>query len=213
MLHRFSLPALMLLISFVLFGCTSDKIVKTYKGKILSEDAIAVLTAPENITLLSVNGSDVQQYLLSNLSVNYGLKSGENLVVFKYESIWSKAIRDKETGSRVDVVTSQPLEVLISATPGAKYNFNFVPASNIREAKILAANFVAQVVDENKNLITESVALNTYQKEKDALVQGQKVKGIINEGLGSVSVIEQLKQLWPLASAAEKKAFLVWVFE
>lgn len=213
MLHRFSLPALMLLISFVLFGCTSDKIVKTYKGKILSKDAIAVLTAPENITLLSVNGSDVQQYLLSNLSVNYGLKSGENLVVFKYESIWSKAIRDKETGSRVDVVTSQPLEVLISATPGAKYNFNFVPASNIREAKILAANFVAQVVDENKNLITESVALNTYQKEKDALVQGQKVKGIINEGLGSVSVIEQLKQLWPLASAAEKKAFLVWVFE
>lgn len=213
MLHRFSLPALMLLISFVLFGCASDKIVKTYKGKILSEDAIAVLTAPENITLLSVNGSDVQQYLLSNLSVNYGLKSGENLVVFKYESIWSKAIRDKETGSRVDVVTSQPLEVLISATPGAKYNFNFVPASNIREAKILAANFVAQVVDENKNLITESVALNTYQKEKDALVQGQKVKGIINEGLGSVSVIEQLKQLWPLASAAEKKAFLVWVFE
>jgi uncharacterized protein YccT (UPF0319 family) len=213
MLHRFSLPALMLLISFVLFGCTSDKIVKTYKGKILSKDAIAVLTAPENITLLSVNGSDVQQYLLSNLSVNYGLKSGENLVVFKYESIWSKAIRDKETGSRVDVVTSQPLEVLISATPGAKYNFNFVPASNVREAKILAANFVAQVVDENKNLITESVALNTYQKEKDALVQGQKVKGIINEGLGSVSVIEQLKQLWPLASAAEKKAFLVWVFE
>lgn len=211
MLNRFSSLALMLVISLVLFGCASDKIVKTYKGKVLADDDIAVLTAPENITLLSVNGHGVQQYLLSNLSVNYGLKEGENLVVFKYESIWSKAKRDEETGSRVDVVESQPLEVLIQATPGAKYNFNFEPAVNIREAKILASNFVAQVVDENKKLITESVALNTYQKTKDALVQEQKVSA--SDGLGSVSVIEQLKQLWPSATAEEKKAFLAWVFK
>lgn len=213
MFNRFSSLALMLMISLVLFGCASDKIVKTYKGKVLAKDDIAVLTAPENITLLSVNGHDVQQYLLSNLSVNYGLKEGENLVVFKYESIWSKAKRDEETGSRVDVVESEPLEVLILAKPGAKYNFNVEPASNVREAKILASNFVAQVVDENEKLITESVALNTYQKAKVALVQEQKEKVLASDGLVSVSVIEQLKLLWPSATAEEKKAFLVWVFQ
>tara|TARA_R110002167_G_scaffold33311_2_gene107009 strand:+ start:603 stop:1235 length:633 start_codon:yes stop_codon:yes gene_type:complete len=210
----------MLFISIFLFGCASDKIVKTYKGKVLTEDAIAVLTAPENITLLSVNGSEVQQYLLSNLSVDYGLQAGENLVVFKYASIWSKATRDEESGSRVDVVESLPLEVLINAEPGAKYSFNFVSASNVREARAIASNFIAQVVDGNKNVITESVALNTHQKAKDKLVREQQAlllsKGAAvsdNDGLINTSVIERLKQLWPLANAEEKKAFLVWVFQ
>lgn len=220
MLNRFSSLSLMLFISIFLFGCASDKIVKTYKGKVLTEDAIAVLTAPENITLLSVNGSEVQQYLLSNLSVDYGLQAGENLVVFKYASIWSKATRDEESGSRVDVVESLPLEVLINAEPGAKYSFNFVSASNVREARAIASNFIAQVVDGNKNVITESVALNTHQKAKDKLVREQQAlllsKGAAvsdNDGLINTSVIERLKQLWPLANAEEKKAFLVWVFQ
>ena len=96
MLISFVFRVFVLLISLTLLGCTSDKIVKTYDGKILAKDEVAVLTAPQNITLLSVNGKEVQQYLLSNLDVNYALKAGENLVVFKYESIWSKAKRDEE---------------------------------------------------------------------------------------------------------------------
>lgn len=143
MLISFVFRVFVLLISLTLLGCTSDKIVKTYDGKVLAKDEVAVLTAPQNITLLSVNGKEVQQYLLSNLDVNYALKAGENLVVFKYESIWSKAKRDEETGARVDVVESEPLEVRIMSKPGAKYNFSFVPASNLREAKELAATFVA----------------------------------------------------------------------
>lgn len=220
MLIHFRSLALMLLISIVLFGCASDKVVKTYQGKVLSEDVIAVLTAPENITLLSVNGVEVQQYLLSNLSVNYALKPGENLIAFKYKSIWSKVKRDQETGARVDVVESQPLEVLISATSGAKYNFSVAMPSNLKEARILADDFVAKVVDENNNIVAESSILGGHQKSGAALLAGQKepllddkIDGANKESQEGVSVIEQLKRLWPNANANERKEFLSWVFQ
>lgn len=220
MFNYFRSLSIIFLISLALLGCATGKVVKTYEGKALPDDAIAILTAPENITLISVNGVEVQQYLLSNLKVNYGLKAGENLVVFKYESIWSKAKKDQETGARVDVVESEPMEVLIPAKPGGKYNFSFVPAENIREAKILASHFSAQVIDQNKNLVTTAVALNTHQKAKDALLQEQQALLLskqndlsVPKSVGSEAVINQLKQLWLAADADEKKAFLAWVFQ
>tara|TARA_R110001592_G_scaffold272481_1_gene539252 strand:+ start:7186 stop:7851 length:666 start_codon:yes stop_codon:yes gene_type:complete len=220
MLIRLGFRALMFFMSLILFGCASDKIVKTYEGKVLPQDAIAVLTAPENITVLSVNGVGVQEYLLSSLNVNYGLKAGENLVVFKYASIWSRAKKDQETGLRVDVVESDPLEVLIGARPGAKYNFNFLPANNVREAKELASAFAAQVIDAQKNLVAESVALNTFQSAKDKLqlkeqalmLEKEANKHVVLSSDGA-SVIDQLKAIWPSANADEKKEFLVWVFQ
>ena len=109
----------------VLTACSTNKIVQTYDGAVLPNKAISILTAPENIILLSVNGQAVPQYMLSNLEVNYGLKAGENLIVFQYESIWSKAKKDDETGSRVELIKSDPLAVVIPALAGKNYNFNW----------------------------------------------------------------------------------------
>lgn len=220
MLMRHTHRLLILIFSLTMVACSSNKVVKTYDGKALANESIAVLNAPENITVLSVNGKDVQQYLLSNLNVNYGLKPGENLVVFKYESIWSKAKRDEESGSRVDIVESEPLEVLIKARAGVDYHFNFLPAKNVREAKELAAAFSAQILDENKGLVAESVALNTYLNEKESVAQQEeklyqenKVAENNQSKAEDKTVLDSLKEIWPTASADEKKAFLVWVFQ
>ncbi|MFV1872053.1 MAG: DUF2057 family protein [Oleiphilus sp.] len=210
---------LVIVFSMGLVACTSNKIVKTYPGDIQDKNSIAVLSAPENITILSVNGKDMQQYLLSNLNVNYGLKVGENLVVFKYESIWSRAKKDEVTGSRVDVVESEPLEVLIQAEAGEHYSFSFMPATNVREAKSLVNDFSAQVLDENKNLVAESAALGTYQQamqDKEKAKQAEILESQTLQASSSdpgQSVLDKLKQIWPTASSDEKKAFLVWVFQ
>ena len=204
----------------VIQGCASDKIVKTYDGAVISSQEVAVLTAPENITLLSVNDKDVPQYLLSNLETKYGLKPGENIVVFKYNSIWSKAKKDQETGARVDVVESLPLEVKIQAMPGKLYTFSYLPADNLGEAKVLAETFVAKVIDQNKNMIAESVPLNTYKQEKaqqlaleQAELLAKKEKNVSIANNEAQTITDKLKALWSKANADEKKAFLVWAFQ
>lgn len=222
MFKRF-ITYLLLFISVLMSACSSNKPVKTYSGEVLPEASVAVLTAPENITVLSVNGQAVTQYLLSNLEVRYALKEGKNLVVFQYESIWGKAVRDAETGSRVDVVKSKPLEVLINAKPGAQYTFSFMPAGNLKEAQELAEGFVAQIVDARNNLVTESVAVGSYQKVEDERLKQEKAllmekakatAALAEEGnTDAVSVTDKLKALWSQASAEQKKAFMVWVFQ
>ena len=90
----------------------------------------------------------------------------------------------------------------------------------------MAAQFVAQVVDEKKNLIAESVPFTDYQKslaeqqakekalELDKTVaQRTSEAGAIDEDMNNLSTLERLKLIWPNASADEKKAFLVWVFQ
>lgn len=219
---QFSFVVFIVFWAFLVSGCSSNKIVKTYSGSTLPNQAISILTAPENITLLSVNEQAVPQYLLSNLDVNYGLKAGDNLIVFKYESIWSKTKRDEETGVRVETVESEPLSVVIPAKAGERYSFNFMSANNVREAREMAAHFVAQVVDEKQNLITESVLFSDYQKtvadqqsKEKALELNEAVaeKITLDQGSNNLSILERLKLIWPTASADEKKAFLVWVFQ
>lgn len=220
MFARFGSLLLLMCLSVLMSACSSNKLVKTYEGELLPETSVAVLTAPENITLLSVNGKAVTQYLLSNLEVRYALQEGENLVVFQYESIWGKAIKDEETGSRAEVVQSRPLEVLINAKAGKRYNFSFLPASNVREAKALAVSFVAQIVDENKDLVTESVALGVHKEAeaqriaKEQAILTEKADTLErSEETQSLSVIEKLKALWSQASPEQKKNFMIWVFQ
>jgi uncharacterized protein YccT (UPF0319 family) len=212
-------PFLICLVA-LLSACSSNKLVKTYPGEQLTEQAVGVLIAPEQITVLSVNGSPVTQYLLSNLEVRYALKEGENLVVFQYESIWSRARRDEETGSRVNVVKSEPLEVLIDVKAGEHYRFNFSPVSNQKEAEALAESFIARIVDAQRNLVAESVAAGTYEQaelmrvktEKTLLANksAEKSEASLAE---TETVIDRLKALWGEASSEEKKAFMVWVFQ
>lgn len=207
-----------------LAACSTNKIVKTYEGAVLPEEAIAVLTAPENITLISVDGKDVQQYMLNNLKVNYGLQAGDNLVVFQFDSVWAKAQKDEITGSRSEVVQSLPMEVLIPAKAGERYTFSHAPANNIREARTLADSFIARVVDEQANLIAESVALNSHKQaqemhvrnDESLLVQGRKdadQENELNQQQENGSTLEKLRLVWGEATPEEKKAFMVWVFQ
>src|SRR5690606_37420620 len=81
MFKQLGFVSLLICLSALMSACSSNKLVKTYPGELLPEQSVGVLTAPESITVLSVNGSPVTQYLLSNLEVRYALKEGENLVV------------------------------------------------------------------------------------------------------------------------------------
>jgi len=200
-----------------LVACSTGKIVKTYEGDKLLVEQVAVLTAPENIVVLSINGKRVKNYLLSDLNVNYGLKPGENLVVFQYESIWAKTIRENKDAPRSEKVVSEPIEVLIDAKAGESLNFKFQSGSNVREARALAETFEAEVVDSKFIVIAQSAKVGTFAANKaTAKLAEEKIAKEKNKALSGssdLSSLEALKVLWGVATADEKKVFLVWAFQ
>lgn len=195
----------------VLVACSTGKVVKTYEGDVMSNEQLAIMTAPENIVVVSINGKRVKKYLLSDLNVNYGLKPGDNLVVFQYESVWAKAVRGDQDDPRSEVVASARKEVLITANAGEKLTFRFENANNVREARSLAEQFEAEVIDDKLNVVARSAEVGRYAKaakkkiaENENNLQGETAQ---------LPTLDALKVLWAAASAEEKKTFLTWAFQ
>lgn len=208
----FSVKLLLVLSVLFLVGCSSGKIVKSYEGEELTVEQLAVLTAPENIVVLSINGKKVKRYLLSDLNVRYGLKPGKNIIVFQHESVWAKAIREEQDAPRSVKVTSEPKEVLLNVKAGEKLTFSFKNGANIREAKILAKAFQADVVDSGLNIVAQSAALGTYQETSNGKLSAEKITQSL-AGTAELQTLDALKVLWETATTNEKKAFLAWAFQ
>ena len=207
MLIRRLLVAIFL--SSVLAACSSNKLVKTYEGDALPTKDVATLEAGENISIVTVNGERVPDYLLSNISVNYGLKPGQNVIVFQYESIWGKAKKGKE-GARSEVVESKLREVVINAKAGAKYSFRYENAGNLKDARLLAEGFEADIVNQKGKVLASSQDVQDRSAKSEQVAVSLGTDTSRAEGLPA---IEAIKVLWEDLSAEEKKSFLKWAFQ
>ncbi len=221
-----------------LSACSGSKPVKTYEGERLAENQHAVLKAGENITVISVNGKPVTKYLLTNIEVDYALKPGPNTVVFQYRSTWAQASRGEDT-PRATEVSSEKLQVSLTAQAGDRLAFKYDEAENVREAQALAENFRAEVVNQTGKGLAMSQA---YQKPvvQPVAAQGASVQSVPVAASSAAAVpaatpsiaatpvasdtvpaspqpslptIDALKVLWDSATTAEKKEFLKWAFQ
>jgi len=201
-------------LALTMVACSSGKVVKTYEGDALPSNALATLTAGENLVLISVNDKPVPEYLLSNIEVNYGLKPGKNKVVFQYESVWARA-RVGEDGERSELVLSKQREVDIDAKPGAKLSFRYPEADNVREARALAASFDAEVVNKAGKVVARSHDVTK--------VQADEMPASLTASAGAVSdapvagpalpASEAIRVLWGKMTREEQKQFLQWAFQ
>lgn len=204
------------LLCLLVSGCSSSsKIVQTYEGEPLAPEQFAVLVAPEHISIVSVNGVEVTSYLLSDVVTNYGLKPGSNDVVFKYESVWAKPGGQAGGGPRSEKTESAPMFVSFDAKPGGVYRFTFEEADNIREARQLANEFSAMLV----NKLGDGVASSAPYKGQAASDRASSfiqrmVSGVTtNADDEGASHLDEMKALWSKASAEDRKAFLAWAFQ
>ena len=207
-----SVRVLFTVIILQLLACSTGRIVKTYEGDILPLEKLAVLNAGENISLISVNGQEVERYLLSSIDVNYGLKPGNNKVVFQYESIWgtSKKVDGRHYSEKV---SSEPKELLINAKAGDKYTFSYIKPGNVREAREIAAVFTANILNQNNEFVVESVE----QSQQEVVVvlesSASEKRGTAPLNSKNQTAIDALKALWEVTNSDDKKRFLVWAFQ
>ena len=202
--------SVLLLSTLFLVACSTGKIVKAYDGEALATEQLAVLSAPENIVILSINGKKMKKYLLSDLSTSYSLKPGENLVVFRSESVWAKAVREDKDAPRSERVVSEPREIMLDVKAGDELSFKFEHGSNVREARALAKEFKAEVIDSKLNTVAVSAEPGTYK------VLAETKNKVLSKPLAEASdlqTLDALKVLWATATADEKKSFLSWAFQ
>lgn len=205
----------------VLAGCSSSlHRVQTWEGDAVGTDQLAVLKTPGEIEITAVNGREVTSFLIEDLALDYELLPGQNVVVFKYKTIWGKTTVVEKGESKVNTVESGLQQFTVDARAGEQYSFSFVEPQNQREAEAMIQHFRVQLVDGNGRVVATS---EPYRETTAAAVPAPVLAtgGAVAAGLptvpaapaGDLNALDGLKVLWDRASADEKREFLRWAFQ
>lgn len=200
----------LVLLLAMLAACSSNRLVQTYPGERLPNESLATLQVPDSIAMISVNGERVPDYLLSNISVKYGLKPGPNKLVFQYESVWAKA-RSGQDSERSEAVVSKPREIDVTVKAGQVLSFKYASVENVRDARALAETFEAELVNKLGRVVARS---HDVTEEKTQLAAGNTGTTVSNgSATDGLPALEAVKVLWKDLSQEDKKEFLRWAFQ
>ena len=205
---------LAVLISVVMVGCASTVArVDTWEGQLPATTKPAVLQAPGEIQVVSVNGRNMTNFLIEDLALDYGLLPGENEVVFRYKTIWAKSGVVRNGESKVHVIESSNQVARFTASPDAVYGFEFDKPASRQEAETMMESFSAKIVAGNGTVVAVSEEWDGQSRLTDSRTpvpaSGVESTGLPQEG----GTLEKLKAIWADASDEDKKAFLRWAFE
>lgn len=228
---RHTCPAIAILaLSLLLSACSSSlKRVQTWEGQAAQPGQVAVLKAPGDITVRSVNGRSVGNFLMDDLALDYELLPGRNTIVFVHETIWAKKTVVRDGESKVHNVTSGPRQVVIDAKPGEVYTFDLPELSDRQEAEDFARDFKVAVTNDSGRVIARS---EVYRPQAPSLptlpaasevasapatpAPGTQTTPVAEPQAQSgerLPTLDALKLMWERASADEKREFLRWAFE
>ncbi len=204
---------LALVLSFTLAGCASSLTrIDTWQGTPAEAQNPAVLKAPGEIKVVSVNGRSMTNFLMDDLALDYGLLPGENDVVFTYKTIWAKAGVVRNGESKVHTVVSERQRVSFEAQPGVVYQFDFDKPSSRQQAEAMMADFSATIVSD-----TGEIAGRSELWDGNAMAEAARTPLPSSVGANGTEVegaaLDRLKALWSEASEEEKRTFLRWAFE
>ncbi len=208
----------------LLQACSTGKVVPGYEGDVLSKAELGLLEASDNISVLSINGKEMPQYLLSSISTTYGLKPGINQVVFEYESVWATAKR-AANAERAVTLKSKPLLIELDVKAGQVYRFSYDVPETMKEAKALVEDMkvtvydaqekvaaLSEVYDANKKVAP--IVLSNQATQQDVLIDKVSVSSPTKQlNIEASTATEALKAIWAEMSAKEQKEFLVWAFQ
>ena len=205
---------LAVLASVVMAGCASSVArVDTWEGQLPATTKPAVLQAPGEIQVVSVNGRNMTNFLIEDLALDYGLLPGENEVVFRYKTIWAKSGVVRNGESKVHVIESSNQVARFTASPDAVYGFEFDKPASRQEAETMMESFSAKIVAGNGTVVAVSEEWDGQSRLTDSRTpvpaSGVESTGLPQEG----GTLEKLKAIWADASDEDKKAFLRWAFE
>ena len=204
-----------LLASVVLVGCASSAArINTWEGNPQEATNPAVLTAPGEIQVMSVNGQSLTTYLIDDLTLDYGLLPGENEVVFTYKTIWAKAGVVDNGESKVHTVESEPQVARFEAEAGQAYTFSYDEPANRREAEALMDEFSADIVTAEGDTVARSSKWDGKSQVAPARTPIPVSSAGSSDGASAGGdTLEQLKAIWADATEEEKRSFLRWAFE
>jgi uncharacterized protein YccT (UPF0319 family) len=148
------LRAVVLSLPAVLTACASND-VKLYDTRTQGQAQVAKVTMPEQLEVLSINGTQVKgaSGMWTKGDRELELAPGRYAMLVFYREVWAQ-------GEQHDVLRSDPELFVVDASAGHTYRLDYPHPDTVEEARKLAASFDGWVVDLSTGARSPSQASN-----------------------------------------------------
>lgn len=200
---RYTQRAALLLAIMGLTACATQGPIKAYEGQTRAPNELALLSIPEQVEVMAVDGHEPPpSFLKSNVELN--MLPGEHVLSLRYVELFQLGSDEH------DVVRSKQAALRFTAVAGTAYTLQAPKQLNHAAAKAFAKDPHFTVLDKQSGAITESTAIKSYA-EASLMDSISKAFSDSQAAASTVTNLDLLKDVWARTSSEERSAFRAWL--
>lgn len=185
-----------------LVACSAQGPLKTYEGPARAVSEVALVSVPEQIEIMSVDGHEPPPSFLKS-NVELSLLPGEHVFSLRYVELF------QITSEEHDVVRSRPAALRFTAKAGAAYKLEVPRQANHDVASAFAKEPHFNLVNSQDGGVTESVFIKSYAEA--SLIDTISKAFTENQAADPVTNLDLLKDVWTRTTPEERSAFRMWL--
>jgi uncharacterized protein YccT (UPF0319 family) len=187
----------------VLVGCAAKGPIKTYEGPERAATELALVSVPEVIQVMAIDGREPPPNLLRSNS-QLALLPGEHVLSLRYVQLF------QISGDEHDVIRSRQAALRFTASAGASYKLEIPHQANRDQAREFAKNPQFRLVGGPDGSAIDSAPIKSYA-EASLIDTIQKAFESQGEPQRPVTNLDLLKDVWGRTSPEERNAFRSWL--
>lgn len=194
---------LMMALGVVLAGCTAPGPVKVYEGTVRRQAELALISVPEQIEVMAIDGREPPPSFLKSRVV-LALLPGEHVFSLRYVELF------QITADEHDVVRSRQAALRFTAVAGSEYTLEVPKQANRDAARKFAKDPQFQLRNSRDGSVTDSAAIKSYA-EASLIDTISKAFEANSGGAQAVTNLDLLKDVWVRATPEERNTFRTWL--
>lgn len=191
----------LMLVAMGLTACAAQGPLKVYEGPERAAAEVALVSVPEQIEVMAVDGREPPPSFLKS-NVELSLLPGEHVFSLRYVELFQISSDEHE------VVRSKQAALRFTAKAGAVYKLEMPKQANRDVARKFAKNPQFSLVDSGNGAVSESTAIKSYAEA--SLVDTISKAFSENQTAGPVTNLDLLKDVWTRTTLEERSAFRIW---
>lgn len=186
-----------------LYGCTATGPLKTYEGAPRPAAEVALVSVPEQIEVMAIDGREPPPSFLRS-QMQLALLPGEHVFSLRYVELFHVSADEH------DVIRSRQAALRFSAEAGGRYRLEVPPQRSRDAAREFAKSPQFRLVDVAGGSAIESVPIKSYAEASliDTISKAFEAQG---EAARPVTNLDLLQDIWQRSTPEERTAFRRWL--
>lgn len=201
-MRRFKQGVVLVLVMMGLTACATQGPLKVYEGPARAASELVLVSVPEEIEIMSVDGREPPpSFLKSNVVLS--LLPGEHVFSLRYVELF------QITADEHEVVRSKQAALRFTAKAGSTYKLEMPKQTTRDAARAFAKDPKFSIVNKGDGSAIESAPIKSYAEASLIDSINKAFTGSTTEA-APVTNLDLLKDVWTRTTAEERKAFRTW---